>query len=286
MLSLLNRYREILIVGALLLYPFVSYLTSGHRGRAPNFLDRAVLAIASPIQRGLTWVVEGVGGGWSGYVGLRGVAKRNAELERENAALRAGLNASREAVAENERLKLLLGYVEGTLEQEIPARIIGVNPVATFLSVRINRGQDDGVRAGMPVVTPDGVVGHVQSAVGGFADVMLVTDQSSRIGVLVQRTRARGTATGAGGGRPLRLENVLRSENLDEGDLIVTAGTDGTYPKGLVVGRVAAVQKMSAGMFLQAGILPAVELSRLEEVLVISSAGAGLPVSVHKEGAP
>ncbi|MBI3184777.1 MAG: rod shape-determining protein MreC [Myxococcales bacterium] len=272
MLRLLKRYRDPLVLGALLLYPFATFLASGHKGRNPNFVDRAVLAIASPLERGLTYVCDGVGALVSGYLDLRRVKQRNRALEVENAELRAELNASREGMAELERVKRMLGYVEGTLEQEIPARIVGVNPTPNFLSVRINRGESDGVRAGMPVVTPDGVVGRVQRSVGGWSDVALVTDPTSKLGVLVQRTRARGTSAGAGGAKPLALENVLRSEEVEEGDVIITSGTDDVFPKGLVVGRVTAVQRQKTGMFLQAGILPSVELARLEEVLVVPSA--------------
>ncbi len=133
----------------------------------------------------------------------------------------------------------------------------------------------------MPVVTPDGVVGRVQRATGRYSDVVLITDQSSKLGVLVQRSRVRGTAAGAGGNKPLLLENVLRTDVLEEGDQIITSGTDGVFPKGLVVGRVTAVQRKESGMLGTAGILPAVDTVRLEEVLVlpVEVAGALAPVA-------
>jgi rod shape-determining protein MreC len=90
------------------------------------------------------------------------------------------------------------------------------------------------------------------------------------VGVRVQRSRARGTAAGSGRG-PLKLENMLRTEDVENGDLIITAGTDGVYPPGLVVGRVANLEKKEHGMFQRADILPAVDVTRLEEVLVVGS---------------
>jgi rod shape-determining protein MreC len=267
-LTLLKRHKELLLVGALLLYPFFSYLASGHRGRSPHAIDRAVMAVASYLQLGLTFALDGVGDGISSYVFLRGVNERNLKVESENSQLRAEVNSLKEAAAENLRLSRQLGYGERTVEVEIGARIIGVDPSSTFLAVRIDRGEDDGVRAGMPVVTPDGVVGRVQRASGGWADVSLITNMTSKIGVLVQRSRARGNAAGAGAG-PLVLEYVLRTDDVEDGDLIITSGTDGVFPKGLVVGRVTGVQRPASGPFLSAGILPAVDLLRLEEVLVV-----------------
>lgn len=257
------------MVGALLLYPFGTFLTRGHKGREPNFVDRAVLAVSSPLARALVWTFDGVGDGVSGYVALRGVRVKNAELATENSQLRAEVNSLREQSAENERLRREVGYVESSPEQEVAARIIGVNPVSTFLSLRIDRGEDEGVRAGMPVVTADGVLGQVKRATGGSADVQLITDQTSKLAVLVQRSRVRATASGAGGAHPLALDNALRTDDVEEGDLIITSGTDGVFPKGLVVGRVTAVQRKTTGTLLSAGIIPAVDVSRLEEVLVV-----------------
>ena len=269
MWSLLKRHKELLVVGALIVYPFVTFLTTGHKGRELNAFDRGVLSLTSPLERAILWACDGVKAGTSGYLALRGSHARAEELLVENGKLRAKLSALQEAALENERLKKLLAYAEASPEQEIAARILGVNPVSTFLSVRINRGEDDGVHPGMPVVTVDGVVGRVQRASGSYADVGLITDQGSKLGVLVQRSRVRATASGAGGSRSLSLENVLRTEDLEEGDLIITSGTDGVFPKGLVVGRVTAVQRNNSGMFLAAGILPAVDSTKLEEVLVV-----------------
>ncbi len=280
MLSLLKRYRELLVVTALLVSPLIAFLTSGHRGREFNFLDRSVLAISSPIERALSWAVSGVGSAVSGYIALRGVRERNLVLESENSKLRARSTECEEETAENARLKKLVGYVQTTPDEEIAARIIGVNPSATFLSVRIDRGSADGVKQDMPVVTADGVIGRVHRAGSGFSDVRLITDPSSKLGVMVQRSRVRATAAGAGGNKPLLLETVLRTEELQDGDLIVTSGTDGIFPKGLIVGKVTGLKRSDSGMFLTAGIVPAVDASRLEELLVLpvlGSSGSATP---------
>jgi rod shape-determining protein MreC len=269
-LSLLKRYRQLLLVSGLLLYPLVAFLVTGRRGRDPNFIDRAVIAMTSPVQQALNWALDGVVGGVRGYADLRGVRQENDALRLENMQLRAAVQALGEARAENERLRQLLSYTEKVPGAEIPARVVGVNPVAKLLSVRISSGENQGVSQGMSVVTPDGIVGQVIRTTGGYADVALVTDPQSRVGIRVQRSRARGTAAGSGRG-PLKLENMLRTEDVEDGDLIITSGTDGVYPPGLVVGRVANLEKKEHGMFQGADILPAVDVTRLEEVLVVGS---------------
>src|SRR5450432_3789411 len=135
MLSLFKRYRELLIVGALLLYPLATYLSSGHRGREPNLVDRMVLMVASPVERGLTALIEGAQGGVEGYLALRGAKDQRDLCVAELSQARADLNSERESKAENERLRTLLGYSEGTTEPEIPARVIGVNASPHFVSL-------------------------------------------------------------------------------------------------------------------------------------------------------
>lgn len=270
MLSLFRRYRRFIFVSVLLLYPLVAFLVTGRRGRQPNFMDRALIGMTSPLQSGLNQLIDACMGTVHRYVDLRGVRQENDALRLENMQLRAAVQALGEARSENERLKQLLAYTEAVPGPEIPARVVGVNPVAKLLSVRISSGEQQGVVQGMSVVTPDGIVGQVIRTTGGYADVALVTDPQSRVGVRVQRSRARGTAEGAGNG-PLKLENMLRTEDVEDGDLIITAGTDGVYPPGLVVGRVANLEKKEHGMFQRADILPAVDTTRLEEVLVVGS---------------
>jgi rod shape-determining protein MreC len=269
--SLLKRYRKLLIVGALLLYPLGAFLmTGGRKGREPHFIDRLVLALTTPLQEGITWLIDGGVGVVRGYIDLREVRKESDALRLENQQLRAAVQALGETRGENGRLRQLLGYAEAVPGPEVAARVVGVNPVAKLLSVRISRGEGDGVRRGMSVVTPDGIVGQVVRSTGGYADVALVTDPQSRVAVRVQRSRARGTAVGSGDG-PLRLENLLRTEDVEEGDLIITSGTDGVYPPGLVVGRVTNLEKKEHGMFRRADILPAVDTTKLEEILVVGS---------------
>lgn len=269
MLSLLKRYRELLVVGFLLLFPFSMYLSQGGRPQPLNFLDRGLISVSSWLQGAMIWSVEAVAGGVRDYIALRGVREENVALRQQNAALLAQVQALLEARAENERLRALLAFSEQAKGLQVAARVIGVNPVPTLLSVRIDRGEADGVRKGMPVVTSEGVVGSVERATGSHADVVLLHDRNTTIGVRVDRTRVRASAAGAGKGLALKLENALRTDDIRDGDLVVTSGTDGIYPPGLVVGRLANVKRGTYGMFQAADIVPAVDTTRLEEVLVL-----------------
>lgn len=272
------------MVGALLLLPLASYLSTGYRGRDPNVIDRFVLALSAPVQGGLTWVVATVTGAVGGYVALRGAHEGHSECRGQLAASIAEVNALREAQAENERLKRALAYAEGTGETELLARVVGINPTVQFQSLRIDRGEKDGVRSGAPVLTavpgrdgrPQGaVVGQVVRSVAHSADVMLLSDPASRIGVVTQRARVRGTAMGAGSGRRLVLNHVSHEDDVQDADVLVTAGTDGIFPRGLVVGTLRDVTRPAVGMFLSAVIVPAVDLQRLEEVLIIPAVLTG-----------
>lgn len=269
MLSLLKRYRELLVVSTLLLFPLWTFLASGNRPRSPHVLDRFVLSVSAPLQRLLTSSFGAVSGVGRSYVQLRGTYQRNLFLEDENTRLKQQVHALEEGRAENERLKRLLNYADERPGPEISARIIGISPVSTLSSVWINRGEGDGVVRGMPVVTPEGVVGFIHQVTGHSAEVLLVSDHNARVGVRVQRSRVRATAAGSGGDRPLSLQYALRADSIQEGDLIITSGTDGIFPPGLVVGTVKELKKHAHGMFQTAEIVPAVDLNKLEEVLIL-----------------
>ncbi len=278
MLALLKRHLEPLLVLVLLAYPLINLLGSGRRVREPNVVDRVVLGVTAPLQRGLVSVIDGVGSAWERYVSLRRVERENQAMREEISGLRKAVSGMAEARSENERLRRLLNYTEAEAGPVVAARVVGINPDANRLTVRIDRGEGDGLARNMPVVTPDGVVGQLLRVTSASADVLLLADPNSRLGVRVQRTRARAGAAGTGDERLLRLDYLARAEDLEEGDAVVTSGTDGVYPPGLMVGRATQVQRQGAGMFLGANLLPAVDFSRLEEVLVLCApkVGAGL----------
>lgn len=285
MLSFVRRHREPLLVCILLAHALGMFLGSSRRVREPNVIDRVALAMTAPVQRAAVASIDGVVNAWQQYVSLRSVRREVGKLQAENAQLRGDVVGLAEARAENDRLRRLIHYEEGNPGPKVVARVLGINPDPNRLTLRIDRGEGDGVRRGQAVVTADGVVGQVLRATASAADVLVAFDPNCRLGGRIQRTRARVGVSGSGEDQALKLEYLLRSEDLEEGDLVVTSGTDGVYPPGLVVGRVTGVQRQTSGMFLNAGILPAVNFTRVEEVVVLApQPAASVPTRVDSQG--
>jgi rod shape-determining protein MreC len=213
---------------------------------------------------------------WHGYVALRHARERAAALSRQVDELRMERDRLLQDRAEAERLRRLVGLAEAMPENAtLGARVIGVRlgPAGRQI-LTLDRGADQGVGRLMPVVVADGVVGRVHSVTGSSSEVLLLVDTFSSIGVRVERTRARANVRGTGKPGGARLEYALRTEDMIEGDLLVTSGTDGIFPRGLVVGRVTQLRRKPQGLFLEATVTPAVDVTRVEEVLLLAGARA------------
>jgi len=201
---------------------------------------------------------------------LVGVEEENERLKKERDRLARELSDAQEMMAENTRLKTLLGFSKEHGHGFVGARVIAVGADPIMRTVRIDRGRSDGMREYQPVVSSSGVVGRILNAAEGYSDVLLITDRNSAVAVLVGKARARATLVGAGeDGEPLSAEYLSRRTRVDVGDRVITSGLDGVFPKGLPVGRVAWFDKPDHGLFQEAGIEAAVDLDALEEVLVL-----------------
>jgi rod shape-determining protein MreC len=272
-LALLKRYRELILVAVLLIVPLGVFFAHAKRPAERSRFDRAVVWLATPVERVVAWTVTGTLGAWSGYVALRGAHGRAAELSVRVRALeleRQQLVADR---AEAERLRRLLGFAEVSSERRyVGARVIGIRlgTIGRQL-LTVDRGSDDGIAPMMPVVVAEGVVGRVHAVAGHTADVLVLTDRNSSIAVRVDRTRARANVRGLGKPELCRLDYALRTEDIIEGDPLVTSGTDGVFPRGLPVGKVTQLERRQHGLFQDARVAPAVDVTRLEEVLVLTA---------------
>ena len=273
LLALLKRYRELLAVAVLAVVPLGVFFAHARHPSDRTALDRLVLAATSPIEKAVDWAVTGTLDGFRSWAALRGARERAVELSREVNRLRTENDALVQIRGENERLERLLAFARSRpAERGIGARVIGtrMDPKGLQL-VTVDRGADDGLRRMMPVVSGEGVVGRVHTVSGRSADVLLLTDRNSSIAVRVDRSRARANVRGQGGPGPARLEHALRSDDLLEGDALVTSGTDGVFPRGLPVGTVTRVRRAGYGLYQAAEVVPAVDVNRLEEVLVLVS---------------
>jgi rod shape-determining protein MreC len=273
LLSLLKRYREVVVVVVLAVIPLGVFLAHARHPADRTALDRFVLTATSPIEKAIDWSLSGVLTTWQRYVWLRGAHDRALALNRTVNELRAENAQLAQLKVENERLERLLAFARSRPEHRaVGARIIGtrMDPKGLQL-VTIDRGSDDGIRRMMPVVTADGVVGRVHTLGSHSADILLLSDRNSSIAVRIERSRARANVRGQGAPGPCRLEYALRSDDLIEGDLLLTSGTDGVFPRGLPVGQVTRVKRGGFGLYQAAEVIPAVDVNRVEEVAVLVS---------------
>jgi len=241
---------------------------TGKQTQAPAGLGRAVLILVSPFQGHLTAFVQSVKDVWNQYFFLVSTAEENQRLKRELGQHLQQLNHCTETQLANDRLRHLLGFQEEVSRPMIPAQVVGRDPSPWSKTVIVDKGSQDGVRQGAPVVIPEGIVGVVVEASGRYAKVLLLIDPNSAIDALVQRTRARGIVKGGGAGYCV-FDYVLRKHEINVGDTVVSSGLDGVFPKGLRVGRVSEIVRLNAGIFQKVSVTPYVNFEVLEEVFII-----------------
>lgn len=262
------------LTALLVLVPALVLRASLARGE-PSGLDKALLRITAPLEAGVSWVVEGVGSMWGRYVELVGVEDENRELRADNVKLRRQLATMTRRAFDVEALEDLAMVKHQTPADALGARVIGapLSPQFRVLRVRIDRGKKE-VAPGMPVITGQGPVGRIDKVYGNYADVMLISDPSSSIEVVIPRTGGRGMLTGLG--RPdsyaCTIEWLEKQSKPDAkvqvGDEVVTSGLGASFPAGLVVGKVSKVVD-SQGMFQKVEVEPSVDVSRIRAVLVL-----------------
>lgn len=267
MLELFRKYRvPLLTVGIVMVALLVYSANLRHREKTTLF-ERAVLLLSAPMQSAVDFAWREVSGQWQRYLWLVDTEQENRRLQEENRWLKAELEQSEEVRLANERLRRLLAFREDVALPALPAQVIAMDAASWFRTVVIDKGTEHGLREGLAVVVAEGVVGRTVRCAPRQSRVLLVTDASSAVASLVQKNRARGISRGLG--ETLNLEFVLLQEEVESGDLIITSGSGGIFPKGLTIGRVIKVVRAEHSLFQDVTVAPAVDFSRLEEVLVL-----------------
>ncbi|MFH0725627.1 MAG: rod shape-determining protein MreC [Pseudomonadota bacterium] len=226
------------------------------------------MTVLGPFQKALTGSIRFVQSVWSHYFNLVAAARENEKLRKALSLAIEEKNQYQEVALSNERYRRLLELKTSLPHQMLVAEVIGKDPSPWFKTIIIDKGSNNGVAAAMPVVISEGIVGQVVEAAGGYAKVLLLVDQNSAVDALVQRTRARGIVKGGLSGK-CTLDYVLRKDEIGLGDIVISSGVDGVFPKGLRVGEVSEIVKRNAGTFLDVTITPYVDFEKIEEVLVI-----------------
>jgi rod shape-determining protein MreC len=283
-----RRFRDAAIVAALIAIPFFFLKANLTDPANTNWLDDLVLKASAPIQYVATQVARGVSSVIEDYVWLVDVKADNDRLRDENARLRHKTRQLRADAAENRRLRDLLALREQLGGETLSAQVIGkeVSPFFRVMRVRLDRGDRDLVRPGMPVVSSSGLVGQVRRTWGRYSDVLLTVDRTSAIDVIVQRTGARGMLRGTGeSDRYLcRIQYLSRDEEIEVGDEIYTSGLGQRFPDSILVGRVTAVVREDFGLYQEVEVVPSVPFSTLDEVLVLTAGSREQSVSEGQRG--
>jgi len=232
-------------------------------------LEVAVFGAVAELQRVATGVISGASERWQQYVLLQDVRGENERLRSEMGVLQLELQQERALAQEARTLQALLDMKKATPLATISAAVIAGGASPDFRTLTIDKGTRQGILGDMAVVAPAGVVGRVVTPSVRAAKVQLLIDRNAAVAGLVERTRAQGLVVGTGENR-LQMEYVPGTADIRVGDRVVTSGIDGIYPKGFLIGQIESVQR-GAGDYTKVVVRPAVELSALEAVLVVSS---------------
>jgi rod shape-determining protein MreC len=233
-------------------------------------LQSVTFGVLSEMQRLATGGVTGWRNMWRGYVSLRDVRAENEELRRQLSDLQIRLQQQRAHADRSRQLERLLELRDRTPLKTTAAAVIGAGASPEFRTMTVDKGSSDGLRPDMAVLAPQGVVGRIITPSARAAKVQLLIDRSAAAGALVERSRAQGVVIGSGDAERVRLDYVSENADVKVGDLVVTSGIDGIYPKGFAIGRIERVERGSSG-FSAIDVRPAVDFSALEEVLVVVS---------------
>lgn len=219
------------------------------------------------VQRAGAWVVETAGGAWNSYVNLRSAREENEQLREENKQLKMRLDRLASEAAEARRLNGLLGFREA--HPDVPmlaAQVVSGSASDAVRTVYINRGEADGIRKNMAVITPEGVVGKTLAVYSGTAQVLLISDKESGVGALLENSRTQGVVRGTGG-PTLEMRYVINDQEVAAGERVLTSGQDRIFPRDIPVGTVVSTEPGSPFKVIR--LKPAARLDRLEEVFVL-----------------
>jgi len=270
MLSFVRR-NQVLLSSFFCLFLSLYILVSAAKGRLrTDPIGPLLLAFMRPLQIGAEAMVIKLRDLPQRYSTFWSLASENEKLKKRVLELEAEKNRLLETEATNRRLDELLQFRGHLPSGSIAASVIGSSASTWFHSLILDKGSRDGVAKGMAVVSPLGAVGQVVAVASRSSKVLLLTDSNSGADVVTQRNRARGIVSGSLDNGAI-MKYVKRSEDIKEGDRLITSGLDSVFPKGLLVGTITKVNKKNFGLFQYVEVTLAVDPSKIEEVLVVSA---------------
>ena len=259
--------KKLLLIVFVLALPLLSINLQKAPDEAPWYAEPFAI-VAGGLQSAFTGLSTGVRGTTAQYLDLIKVKELNRNLVRENAEMKAKLQEFSDLQSENLRMKKLLNFQQRSQARMMSAQVVAQDLFSEHSTVRINRGTADGVKRGMAVITPEGVVGYVFDSEKHTSRVLVLTDRYSVIDGMVARSRARGVIEGQTSDR-CRMKYLTRTDDVVQGDLVVATGLDNVFPKGFPIGTIVNVEAKKYGVTQKVEVQPIVDPSRVDEVFVL-----------------
>jgi rod shape-determining protein MreC len=282
MQAFVSRHRAFLILVVVLVAQLLLLSVQTTRNQNVRLIQVWAVRVFDPFERSVHWTVSKTAGTWRNFSGLWGAQKQNQELNRELASARTQILQLSQQVSEADRLRALLDFKNQAPFQSVAAEVIASSPGERSNAVFIGKGSDAGFSPDLAVITPEGVVGKIIAVFPHSAQVLLITDSSSGVGCILEKTRVQGVLKGTGQNFG-QLHYIMNDQPVSVGDVILTSGLDQIYPKGLPVGTVTRTSP--GNIYKDILIAPAAALDRLETVLVVPKTAAQEQVPV-KNGPP
>jgi rod shape-determining protein MreC len=270
-MDVLGRYRNLIVLVGVLFAQLLGLAVQVKRtsdSESTRLIRVWAVGAVTPFEKALVWTETSTGNLWHNYFYLRGVRAENRNLKAQIEQMRLEQVRMSQDADQARRLQALLAFKEQFISQTMAAQVIGGSGSDLSRSIYIDKGYNDGIKTDMAVITGDGIVGKVLRVYRSVSQVLLIDDQTSGVGAILDKTRLQGILRGTPSGEVV-LEKVMSDETVPAGEMVLTSGGDGIFPKGLLVGRVTRVTPGSE-LFLNIRVRPAANLSKLEEVLVVT----------------
>jgi len=269
--TVLGRYRNLIVLVGVLFAQVLGLAVQVKRTsdiESSRLIRVWAVGTVSPLEKALVWVQTSTGNLWHNYFYLRGVRAENRELKQRIEQMRIDQVRMSQDADQARRLQALLAFKEQFISQTRAAQVIGSTGSEQSRAIYIDKGDKDGIKPDMAVITADGIVGKVLHVYRSTSLVLLISDQTSGVGAILDKSRLQGILRGMPSGE-IALERIMTDEQVPAGELVLTSGGDRIFPKGLPIGKVTKVSTGS-DLFLNVRVKPSANLSKLEEVLVVT----------------
>ena len=269
--SVLGRYKNLIVLVGVLFAQVLGLAVQVKRTtdtESTRLIRIWAVDSVTPFEKVFSWFGNGSGNLWHNYIYLRGVRQENRDLKAEIEQLRIEHVRLIEDAQQARRLQALFNFKEQYISKTVPAQVIGSGGSEQSRVVYIDKGEHDGIRTDMAVITVNGIVGKVLKVFRSTAQVLLIDDQSSGVGAIIDKSRLQGIVRGTPAGEVM-LEKIMSDETVQVGEEVRTSGGDRIFPKGLPIGTVTNVSN-GQDLFLNIRVRPSANLNKLEEVLVVT----------------